>query len=226
MAAQLKEAYGGEAIRKYQKQGLFVFFNDFVEISRKWSLQKKAFTFSHQFIKLFSQWYRDWTGTYTDYARDLVITPDIDIKEIESRLKKDFTNARVYPGFSLELDNIGREFLLQDKVDKAFEIFTACVALYPDSPDALGHLGLAHLWKGNIDMARTFLKKAFKINPEHGAVNPRWLRWMAYRLVENKKAKAAFGLASIALELYPGNARVIKGVGDIYLEAGEKRKSH
>jgi tetratricopeptide (TPR) repeat protein len=225
MVAQLKEVYGEDALKKYQKQGFFTFFNDFINISQKWPAQKKAFTFPGKFVNHFSRWQRDWNKTYTDYARNLVITPQLDLKELAARLKKDFANARVYPDFRDEMLGIGWSFLRQDEEDRAFEIFTACQTLYPDSPGVLVSLAFVHLRKENIEPSRDLFKKAFKIDPESDAVSPRFVGSLARHLAERKKAEALFSLASIALELYPTNAEVHKTVGDIYLEANQKEKA-
>jgi tetratricopeptide (TPR) repeat protein len=225
MAAQLIEKYGEDALKKYQKEGFFTFFNDFIDISQNWPAQKKAFTFSGKFIKLFSRWYRDWNKTYTDYARNLVITPQIDYKELVNRLKKDFANARVYPNFRGEMTGIGWSFLRQDEEDRAFEIFAACQNLYPDSPNVLVSLASVHLRKGNIERSRNLFKKAFRIDPESDAVSPRFIGSFARHLEVRKKVKALFDLASIALELHPADAGIHKGVGDLYLETGKKEKA-
>jgi len=225
MAAQLKEAYGEDALEKYQKESFFTFFNDFINISQKWPSQKKAFTFPNKFVHLFSGWYRDWNKTYTDYARNLVVTPQLDLKTLTARLKKDFANARVYPDCSDEMLSIGWSFLRQNEEGRAFEIFAACQTLYPDSPVVLVSLAFVHLRKGNIDPSRNLFKKAFKIDPESDAVSPRFLSSLARQLAQRKKTGALFSLASIALELHPTNAEAHKTVGDIYLEAGQKEKA-
>ncbi len=225
MAAQLKEAFGEDALEKYQKEGFFNFFNDFINISQKWPSQKKAFTFPNKFINLFSQWYRDWNKTYTGYARNLVITPQSDLKELAARLKKDFAQARVYPDSSDEMIGMGWSYLRQDEVDRAFEIFTACQTLYPDSPAVLTSLAFVHLRKGNIESSRDLFKKAFKIDPESEELSPRVFSNLTLHLAERKKTDAIFNLSSIALELYPTNAEVHRAVGNIYLEAGQKEKA-
>lgn len=225
MAAQLIKTYGEDALKKYHKENFFTFFNDFIDISQKWPAQKKVFTFSGKFVNLFSRWYRDWNRTYTDYARNLVITPQLDLKALTGQLKKDFANARVYPNFRGEMIGIGWSFLRQDDEDRAFEIFTACQTLYPDSPEVLASLAFVHLRKGNIELSRNLFKKAFKIDPESDAVSPRFFRSLARHLEQRKKVKALFSLASIALELHPTNAEVHKAVGDLYLEAGKREKA-
>jgi CubicO group peptidase (beta-lactamase class C family) len=225
MAAKLIEKYGEDALKKYQKQGFFTFFNDFIDISQKWPAQEKAFTFPGKFVNLFSRWHKDWNKTYTDYARNLVFVPRLDLKELTARLKKDFANARVYPDFRDEVLGIGWSFLRQDEEDRALELFTACQNLYPDSPDVLVSLACVHLRKGDIELSRNLFKKAFKIDPESDAVSPRFIGSFARHLEQRKKVKALFALASIALELYPTIAEVHKSVGDLYLEAGEKEKA-
>jgi tetratricopeptide (TPR) repeat protein len=225
MAAQLIKTHGESALKKYQKQGFFTFFKDFINISQKWPAEKKVYTFPGKFVNLFSRWYRDWNRTYTDYTRNLVIMPKSDYKELVNRLKKDFANARVYPDFRNEMIGIGWSFLRQDEEDRAFDIFTACDSLYPDSPGILVSLAFVHLRKGDIQLSRNLFKKAFKIEPESDAVSPRFFGNLAHHLAERKKAKALFALASIALELHPSNAEVHKAVGDLYLETRKKEKA-
>jgi tetratricopeptide (TPR) repeat protein len=225
MAAKLIEAYGEETLKKYQNQGLFRFFNDFITISRNWPAHKKAFTFSGKFNKLFFQWQRDWEKTYTDYVRNLVILPQLDYKEMETRLKKTFSNAHVYPNFDREMTDIGHKLLLRDELDRTFEIFTTCNTLYPDSPEFLSHLAFAHLWQGNIDTARNLFKKAFGINPDHRRVRPNWFRRLGELLEERAKSKALLALASTALELYPANAELHKDFGDYCIKAGQEKEA-
>jgi len=123
------------------------------------------------------------------------------------------------------LIGIGWSFLRQDEEDRAFEIFTACQHLYPDSPGILASLAFVQLRKGNIKLSRNLFKKAFKIDPESDAVSPRFFGSLARHLEQRKKVKALFTLASIALELHPTNAEVHKVVGDLYLETGQKEKA-
>jgi CubicO group peptidase (beta-lactamase class C family) len=225
MAAQLNEAYGKDALERYQKEGLFTFFNDFINMSQKWPAHKKAFTFPNKFVNLFSGWYRDWNKTYTDYVRNLVITPQLDFKELTARLKKDFANARVYPDFSEEITGLGLTFLLRDEEDRAFEVLIIGNTLYPDSPEILSHLAFAYLWQGNIDTARNLFKKAFGINPDHRRVRPNWFRELGEFLVERAKSNALLDLASTALELYPANAELHKDFGDYCIKAGQEKEA-
>jgi CubicO group peptidase (beta-lactamase class C family) len=225
MAAALKEAYGEDALKNYPKKGVFAFFNDFINVARKWPLKKKPFTFNDNFNKIFSRWYRDWEKTYTDYVRNLVITHKTDFKEVGDRLKKTFANARLYPDFSRQMMDTAEGFLPDDKLDKVFEILTVCDTLYPNSPGVLSNLAFAHLWKGNVNMARILFKKVFKIDPEHRAIGSRMFGYFDYLLEEGKKTNARFDLAAIALELHPQNPEVHLGVGNLYLEAGKRKEA-
>ncbi|UCH93408.1 MAG: serine hydrolase, partial [Candidatus Aminicenantes bacterium] len=225
MAVQLIETYGEEALKKYQNQGLFAFFNDFINISRDWPAYKKAFTFSGKFNKLFSQWQRDWEKTYTSYIRNLVILPQLDYKEMETRLKKTFSNAHVYPNFDREMADIGHTHLVRGELARAFEILTLSNTFYPDSPEVLSHLAFAHLWQGNIDTARNLFKKAFAINPDHSSLKPDWFRELGELLGDRAKSKALLALASTALELYPANVELHKDFGDYCLKAGQAKEA-
>jgi len=225
MAAALKEAYGEDTLKNYPKNGVFAFFNDFIKVTQKWPPQKKPFSFSDNFSKIFSRWYRDWGKTYTDYVRNLVITHKTDFKEVGDRLKETFAGARLYPDFSRQMLDTAEGFLLDDKLDKVFEILTVCDTLYPDSPGVLSNLAFAHLRKGNVDMARILFKKAFKIDPEHRAIGSRMFGYFDYLLEEGKKTNARFDLAAIALELHPQSPEVHLGMGNLYLEAGKRKEA-
>lgn len=225
MAAALKEVHGEDALKSYHKKGAFAFFSDFIKISRQWTGQKKALTFSGSFAKTLARWEKDWNNTYTGEARDLVIMPGMDFKKVVPHLKSIFSGGRIYPDYSGDMVSIGRGFLLKGEEDKAFEILSLCSDLYPDSPGVLAHLAYVNLWKDRVETARGLFKKAAMIDPGHYTLSPGWLNWFAEILEENKKTGPLFELASIALELHPSSARVHRSVGDLYLEAGQKEKA-
>jgi CubicO group peptidase (beta-lactamase class C family) len=93
MAAALKEAYGEDALSSYHKKGPFAFFSDFIKLSRQWTGQKKALTFSGSFAKTLSRWEKDWNNTYTGEARDLVIMPGMDFNKTGAHLKNIFARG-------------------------------------------------------------------------------------------------------------------------------------
>jgi CubicO group peptidase (beta-lactamase class C family)/tetratricopeptide (TPR) repeat protein len=225
MAAKLIESFGEEALRKYQKEGFFTFFNDFMNISQKWPGQQKAFTFPGKFKQLFSGWHRDWSKTYTGDNHKRLINPQFNVEEFVNRLKKKIANARIYPDYSEQLTNMGWALLLQDKVDRAFELFKACNDLYPGSPRLLSFFAFAQLCKGNIESSRELFKKALKIDLGSNTVSPRLFSSLARFLKAMKKTDSLFALVSISLELYPDNAIIHKAVGDFYLGAGKKDKA-
>ncbi|MCK4765111.1 MAG: serine hydrolase [Candidatus Aminicenantes bacterium] len=223
MATALHDAYGKEKLKDYYRLGFFSFFNDYIKLSRSWPKEKKTFIFSKRFAKTVKGWQRDWQRTYTPYARSLNITGAADFSEIENRLKKVFSKARVYPDFRGDMFNTAYGFLFDDKVDKAIDIFYRYGELYRDRTSLCSHLAFAYLWKGDTDRSRRLFKEAFKKEGGHPGVSPRRFDWYSRQLKNRDKLKELFVLLEIALELHPENPAVLKTAADFYAGAGREK---
>ena len=225
MAYALKESLGEEKLQIYYQSGPLAFFSDYIKISKNWPSSRKNYKFPKSFAKLISGWEKDWTVTYTDYVRNLLITVNTDFDELGSKLKRTFSGVDLYPDFSRDMERAGYYHLWKDEIQNSFKIFNLNRELYPNSPLALSNLAGAYIWTANVDEARKLFKKAFALNPDHPSVSLNEFRYLGRRLENAKKMKEIFALAEIALELYPKNAELHKEVADIYLEAGQNEKA-
>ena len=225
MAFALKESLGEEKLESYYQSGPLAFFNDYIKISKNWPSSKNNYKFAEGFAGLISGWEKDWTATYTDYVRNILITVNTDFDELVPRLKKTFSGASLYPDFTRDMERVGQHFLRKDDLQKFFNIFNLSRELYPDSPLALSNLAAAYIWMGKFDEARKLFKKAYALNPDHSSVSLDEFLYLARRLENAKRMKEIFALGEIALELYPKNAELHEVIGDIYLEAGQKEKA-
>lgn len=225
MAYALKKSLGEEKLQSYYQSGPLAFFSDYIKISKNWPSSRKNYKFPESFAKLISSWEKDWTVTYTDYVRNLLITVNTDFDELSPKLKRIFSGAALYPDFSRDMERAGYYYLWKDEIKNSFKIFNLNRELYPNSPLPLSNLAAAYIWTANVDEARKLFKKAFALNPDHPRVSLNEFRYLGRRLENAKKMKEIFALAEIALELYPKNAELHKEIADIYLEAGQKEKA-
>ncbi len=225
MASTLKESLGEDKLQSYYKSGPIAFFSDYIEISKNWPSHKKKYKFTKSFANLISSWEKDWTATNTDYVRNLFITVNTDFDELDSRLKKTFSGANLYPNFNRDIERVGDDFLRKNKIQTAFKILNLSRELYPNSPAPLSSLAATHIWTGNAEEGRKLFKEAFTLNPYHPSVSLNRFFYLARQLENSKKIKEAFALAEIALELYPNNAELYKETADLYFKTGQKEKA-
>lgn len=225
MAYALKESLGEEKLQIYYQSGPLAFFSDYIKISKNWPSSRKNYKFPKSFAKLISGWEKDWTVTYTDYVRNLLITANTDFDELGSKLKRIFSGVDFYPDFSRDMERAGYYYLWKDEIQNSLKIFDLNRELYPNSPLPLSNLAATYIWTGNVAEARKLFKKAFALNPYHPRVSLNEFRYLGRHLENAKKLKEIFALVEIALELYPKNAELHKEVADIYLEAGQKEKA-
>jgi CubicO group peptidase (beta-lactamase class C family) len=216
MASALKESLGEEKLDSYYQSGPLAFFNDYIKISKNWPSPRKNYKFPEGFARLISGWEKDWTVTFTDYVRNLLITVNTDFDELGPRLKRAFSGASLYPDFSRDMERVGQHFLRKEDTQKSFNIFNLSRELYPESPLALSNLAAAYIWTGKVEEARELFKEAYALNPDHSSVSLNEFLYLGRRLENAKKMKEIFALGEIALELYPKNAELHEEIGDIY----------
>jgi CubicO group peptidase (beta-lactamase class C family) len=225
MASALKESLGDEKLKSYYQSGPIPFFNDYIEIGNKWPASQKKYRFDKSFIKLVSDWNRDWNATYTDYVRNLFLTGNTDFDEIGLSLKKIFSGRTLYPDFTSDMEQAGNYFLERNEIEKALKVFGLSCELYPNSSLALTNFAKAQVWTGNSEEAGKLFKKAFSLDPEHPRVSKDYFFSLASQLERAGKLREIFALADIALELYPKDAGLHKDVGDMYLKIGKREKA-
>lgn len=222
MAQTLIKTVGMEKFQTYHQTGPLAFFNDYIKISSQWEDHKRNFRFNKNFARSISKWEKEWSTVYTDYVRHLFIHINTDFDELERRLKETFTAVEIYPDFSTDMAQVARHFMEEDEPAKAFQICDLSVELYPNSPVSLVSLAEAYLWTGNAREARRLYKKAHALNPQHPSVSLNAFYSLENRLVRKGKIKELIALADIAVNLYPENANLYKGIGDMYRHLGKK----
>lgn len=225
MAASLEKAYGLDRLKSYHKSGPPAFFGDFIRLSAQAPPKKGGPGFKPGFIRLVAEWEKEWASTYTDYMRNLVITPDADFEEMERKLKETFSGASFYPDLMGELNLAAQSRLDRNEIDKAFLILNLSRDLYPQSPVPYIALAAAHFWTGQLAAGRDLYKKAHSLDPTQAGLGVDQLTNTAGRLLRRGKWKEALALNLLALEFHPKEARIHTEIGAIYAQAGQKEKA-
>ena len=69
------------------------------------------------------------------------------------------------PQMAMVKNNIGRIYLFTGQLDIGIDYLKKADREFPNAPDILGNLALAHKWKHDLDTARGYADRALKINP-------------------------------------------------------------
>ena len=115
-----------------------------------------------------------------------------------------------------------RYFALKGDREKAFAAANLSCELYPKSALPLTYLANTYICLGEKEKAREWYKKAQKAEIDADAINPLQMYRYAFALTEAKKLDEAMALLNIAIELYPDEARLYDGIGEIYLLKAQK----
>ncbi len=222
MAMKLREKFGSERIATYHQMGAIRFFHDYMQLYKSESGYPQEFKLSRQLEQRLAQWNRDWEKTCNEYTRRLNIAPYANLEEIEKELKKAFTGAGIYPDFSQKFADVVRYFALKGDREKAFAAANLAYELYPKSALPLTYLANTYICFGEEEKAREWYKKAQKAEIDADAISARQLSMYASALTEAKKLDEAMALLNIAIELYPDEARLYDGIGEIYLLKAQK----
>ncbi|GAH17370.1 unnamed protein product, partial [marine sediment metagenome] len=102
--------------------------------------------------------------------------------------------------------------------EKTISILELSNNLYPENPDTLNLLAAAYIWEGNTARAEELYIKAHSLVP----VSLERLELLASGLKQAKKHQELFGLAQIAVSLFPENAELFEDIGDLAQELGKK----
>jgi tetratricopeptide (TPR) repeat protein len=224
MASALRDAFGEDKLRDYQRSGPTAFFGDYLRLSQS----RPAMGKSHRFTtlaRLVLSWEKDWNKTYTDYVRRLAVTADANFEEIRSELKKIFSGASFYKDFSEEFAAAARYFLDKGDVEKVLSILTINRDLYPGSASPYAALGAAYLWAGNFEAGRQNYKRAFEIDLTHPQVSPDQNLPFVNQMRREKKMKEALEMCLIFLDYFPKDARVYLEAGNSYALSGQREKA-
>jgi CubicO group peptidase (beta-lactamase class C family) len=228
MAARLKEKNGAAGLDKYKKGGAIPFFADYVRLYKSDSSVPKQFRFTNSFEKLIARWDADWSKTWNDYTRSLVITPE-NLDEVGPRLRREFADAEVYPDYVAYLQPIqqGVEALKAPKLG---------VELYPNSDELLFNLAYYIITFGESEQGRAavkaivpdheppavYLRRAYEANPDGIMRAQTFLGIGAGWLNRPERTKSGVEFLGAAAELHTKNAAVQEMLGDFLVRAGRK----
>ncbi len=225
MAMALKEEWGKDQLLTYLRQGPVAFFSDYIKLTTSDGAPKRHPRFKPEFTSLMADWEKDWTRNYTDEIRQLSLTPGSDFVRIMARLKQDFNGAALYPDFTAALSSAAEHYLRKNNPEKAAAILMSGQPLYPASPLLNVSLGLAHLWKGDVETARPFYKKAHEFDSTHPAVSVERYIASGRLLAREEKPKEALELGGIALKFYPKETRLYVELSDLCVILGQKDRA-
>jgi CubicO group peptidase (beta-lactamase class C family) len=229
MAARLKEKNGAAGLGRYHAAGAIPFFADYVRLYKSDPSIPKTLRFTPAFEKTIGRWDADWSKTWNDYTRSLVITPETDFDAVGARLRKEFAGAEVYPDYTGELQPI-QQGIAAIKAPKLG------VELNPYSDELLFNLAYYIITFGGSEEGRAavkavfpdhespavYLRRAFESNPD-GVMRARtFLDIGAGWLKRPERTGAGVEFLGAAVELYPKDAALREMLGDFRARAGRK----
>ncbi|MDH7513960.1 MAG: hypothetical protein QHH14_13520, partial [Clostridiales bacterium] len=225
MATALEEEWGKDKLQTYFREGPVAFFNDYIRLTTSENAAKRHPRFRPEFASLMAGWEKDWSRTYTEEVRRLSLTPGSDFVRTMARLKEEFSGASLYPDFTAALSSAAEHYLRRDNPDRAIAILKSGQPLYPASPALNVSLGLAHLWKGDTETARSFYGRAHELDSTHPAVSVERYIASGGFLARAEKNKEALELGEIALTFYPKETRLYVELSDLCATLGQKERA-
>ncbi|MGD9347270.1 MAG: serine hydrolase [Candidatus Aminicenantes bacterium] len=225
MASALEADRGKEKLRTYHKSGPLDFFYDYIKLSNEWPSSQHAYQFTETFFDQISSWKKEWNTVYTDELRNISISPQTDIDHLSSHLRKAFSHKKIYPDFSDAMARVSRHHLRENDQTKAFDLLDLSVALYPDTPAPLTHLGEAYIWIGDLRSATKLYKRAMDLEPDHSDLRLRHFYDLGGKLIEAGKDLRVFTALGVAEALFPTNAKLLSDLGDLYAQVGDRDKA-
>jgi tetratricopeptide (TPR) repeat protein len=214
-----------EKIKSYHKSGPLEFFSDYIKISREWPSSQHPYQFTETFADKIASWKKEWDIVYTEEMQNMTLSPHTDFEQLSARLKEAFSGKEIYPDYSQSLARISRYFLRDDAPNKAFPLLNLGVALYPDSPGPLTHLGEAYIWTGDVESAVRLYKRAKALDPDHPDLRLNHFYDLGRQLIEAGKDERVFTALEVAEAHFPRNAKLCSDLGDLYVQIGDKDKA-
>jgi CubicO group peptidase (beta-lactamase class C family) len=222
MAAELDNALGRERLLEYHKTGPLAFFRDYLSIARNSPSIEVEYMFSSRFRQLLTRWEKDWTNAVTDDTRLMQISFGADFAELSRRLNQAFSRTSLYPDFHEDLIRVAQFHLKNHTDQQAFSFLALAHELYPNRIRPMTALASFHLWTGNSQEARRFFHKAHTKDPTDPGVSIDQFQSLARDLINAKKMDELTALATIIADLYPRSSGIFKGLGDMFLNLGQK----
>ncbi len=216
MAETLEEKFGEQRFDYYCKNGAILFFADYIKISKD-----NEFRFNRDFEEMVDRWGKDWLKTLNDLTKTIFIGAFLDPGELRAKLKKTFSEAKVYPNFVPQFNEAVRKLYLNGKIGKAFEMAKLTKELYPESTLSSVTLANAYLVAGQLESAKSYFKEALKGKVHRIAMEPNAILNYAYEFANFKMFDQALNLMEIMLELFPEQALFYEGKANILLMKAE-----
>ncbi|HKG14380.1 MAG TPA: serine hydrolase domain-containing protein [Pyrinomonadaceae bacterium] len=227
VAARLKERNGAAALDKYRRGGAIPFFADYVRLYKSDSSVPKQLRFTPAFEKLIERWDADWSRTWNEYTRTLVMTPETDFDAVGARLRKEFAGAEVYPDYVAYLQPIQQGIA-------ALKAPKLGVELYPHSDELLFNLAYFIIVYGQSEGGRAaikavapdheppaaYLRRAFESNPDGVMRAKTFLDVGGGWLKKPERTGAGVELLGAAAGLHTKDAAVREMFGDFLRRAG------
>jgi CubicO group peptidase (beta-lactamase class C family) len=229
MAARLNERGGAAGFERYRRGGAIPFFADYVRLYKSGASVPKQFRFTPAFEKLIGRWDADWSRTWNDYTRSLVITPETDFAAVGARLRGEFAGAEVYPDYVAYLQPIQQDIA-------ALKAPKLGVDLYPYSDELLFNLAYYIITFGESEQGRAavkaalpehetpaaYLRRAYEANPDGVMSAKTFLGIGAGWLKRPDRVNAGVEFLGAAAELHAKDAAVREMLGDFLMRAGRK----
>jgi CubicO group peptidase (beta-lactamase class C family)/tetratricopeptide (TPR) repeat protein len=227
MAMKLAEKHGVARARVYHTMGPPAFFDDYIKLYKSNRKHPKELRFKKPFEQIVTKWNQDWTRTWNEQTRKLIIANEAELVENGEQLKKSFAGAEVYPDF---LDQLLRIKQGPGTV-KAVKL---AVELYPQSARAnlVWGLFLVLLSASDVDKALveksvlekepplTYLRQSLQIQPD-GPASAGSLRQIARSWMgEGRTVEDSERLLKLAIELHPQSGTLYEGLGEVYAKQG------
>jgi tetratricopeptide (TPR) repeat protein len=222
MAARLDKAYGRDKLQDYHKTGPIAFFRDYITLSQASPSLKKSYTFTERFKQLLSRWEGDWAKVYTGNIGLRHFSFNVEFGELEAELKPAFSRASLYSDFHEDLIRVAQFHLKNNASLQAFLFLHLANELYPTRVAPMTALASFYLWDGNGQEAKRFFQKAYAKDPSHPSMSIDQFQGLARDLIEANKKENLTDLAEIVSILYPDSMGIIKGLGDMFYNLGQK----
>ena len=222
MASELAGAMGKDKLRDYHKTGPIAFFRDFLSLSPSSSYRGGNRAFSRRFEHMFSRWEKDWGIAVAGDTEPRQISLGVDFAELQQTLNQAFSRSTLYPDFHKDIIRTAQFHLKNNNTQQAFPFLELAHDLYPNRISPLAAMASLYLWTGNVREARRFFHAAHRKDPSHPAVSIAQFQGLARDLIKAKKADELTALAAIIADLYPRSTGVFKGLGDMFLNLGQK----
>ncbi len=224
MASKIQEKIGSARMNEFGSTGAIPFFSEYVAIYKKDRTIPKELRFSKSFEQKLVRWSKDWSRTNTSFARTLWLDPDSNMKEIQRTLTSTIAGATIYPDLTGSFTSTTRQILRAKDWKKAADTAQIAMEFYPQSPDATAIYAVSLLHGGPDNQIKALLKQSAQRNPD-GLAGAEGIGSFAYDLANWGNTDEAIRLLQLGKDLYPREADFYEGLGELYLQKGEKEKA-